>query len=83
MNRENRSALFWGALLILLGIGWLLKNFGYLDQGIFRLWPLLLVGGGVWMLARSFTARQGGGLVAAVCASATDWPPRPPARPGR
>jgi predicted membrane protein len=44
-NRAQSNSYFWGILLILLGILFLLQNFGYLDIGnlLSIYWPLLLV----------------------------------------
>lgn len=47
------SRIFWGLLLILVGVLVLLDNLGFVDvdyQNIVQLWPLLIVGWGVSLL---------------------------------
>lgn len=47
----RRSAIFWGAMLVLFGILFLLNNLGVLDVNIWSLfWPILLIGSGIWFL---------------------------------
>ena len=62
----SRSGLFWGALLIVLGLGFLLHNFNLVPEGVFSLWPLLVAGAGVWMLGQAVTRREGRGLTGGV-----------------
>jgi hypothetical protein len=62
----NRSALFWGLMLILLGAAFLLRNLGLLPGGFFAWWPLLVLGAGLWLIIQAFAARRGGGLVGGV-----------------
>lgn len=55
MNERARyRSLFWPILLIGVGIFWLLSNFGYLNINnvyqLWRLWPLLLIVGGLDIL---------------------------------
>jgi len=64
MSRANRSALFWGALLILLGLVFLLNNFNLVPAGLVQWWPVLILGAGILLLGRGLAERQGGGLVA-------------------
>ncbi len=59
----NRPALFWGVLLIVLGIAFLLNNFNLVPPSLFRLWPLVVIGAGTWMLGRAVQRRRGQGLV--------------------
>lgn len=63
----RHSGLFWGALLIIAGLGFLLHNFNLVPEGVFSLWPLLVVGAGIWMLGQAAARRAGrrlvGGLV--------------------
>ena len=66
MSRPNRMALFWGCLLFVLGIGFLLNNFRLVPPGLFALWPLLVMGLGVWMVGRAAGRRGGRGLVGGV-----------------
>jgi hypothetical protein len=63
MTTVNRSALLWGPLLIVLGIGFLLNNFNLIPHDVFALWPLLVIGAGIWMLGGAVTRRRGRGLV--------------------
>jgi hypothetical protein len=58
--------MFWGVLLIVLGLGFLLNNFNLVPQGIFSLWPLLVIGAGVWMVGEAAARRGGGGVVGGV-----------------
>ncbi|MBF8283360.1 MAG: hypothetical protein HW378_2275 [Anaerolineales bacterium] len=59
------SKLFWGVSLIVLGLGFLLHNFNLVPEGLFSLWPLIVIGAGVWLLGEA--ARRGGrGLVGGV-----------------
>jgi hypothetical protein len=53
-NHQHRHSLFWPLLLIGVGILLLLSNLGLIDRvnlfNLFRLWPLLLVAGGLQIL---------------------------------
>ncbi len=40
---ENKKPVFTGLLLILIGLLFILYNFGYISGEIWRFWPLLLV----------------------------------------
>jgi cell wall-active antibiotic response 4TMS protein YvqF len=65
MSSARRSGLFWGVLLIVLGLGFLLHNFSLVPEGIFSLWPLIVMAAGLWILGEA--ARRGGrGLVGGV-----------------
>ena len=64
MPRANRTSLFWGAVLILLGVVFLLNNFHLMPANLVQWWPALVIGGGVWLLARGLVARRGAGLIA-------------------
>lgn len=47
----NRSTLFWGFLLILVGVVFLLSNLGVITTGVSGLlWPLIMIAVGLWML---------------------------------
>ena len=53
MNQSgNNSGLFWGVILILFGVLFLLDNFYFLDFGdiMYTYWPLLLVAIGIKIL---------------------------------
>lgn len=65
MSNSNRSGVFWGVLLIVLGLGFLLHNFNLVSPGVFNLWPLLVMGAGLWMFGETLARRRGGGLVGA------------------
>jgi len=53
MNRFWRHELFWPAVLIVLGLYFLLSNMGLLSwlRGDL-VWPLLLVALGLWLILR-------------------------------
>ena len=56
---KSSSGLFWGLLLLLAGLVWLLNNVGALDfdfgELVSRGWPIIIIALGVWML----TSRSG------------------------
>jgi hypothetical protein len=55
----KRSSLFWGAVLLLVGILLLLDNLNFLPIRVWDLlWPALLVLVGVWILVGSLTSRR-------------------------
>ncbi len=60
------SGLFWGALLIIAGLGFLLHNFNLVPEGVFSLWPLLVVGAGIWILGQVAMRREGRGLAGGI-----------------
>ena len=64
MSRANRSTLFWGVLLILLGLVFLLNNFNMVPASLVHWWPVLILGAGILLFGRGLAERQGGGLVA-------------------
>lgn len=67
MRRSN--SVFWGGLLLLIGIGWLLRNMGFLQfnwQEISRFWPVLLILAGVIVLASGQQRRGVGGGIAGI-----------------
>ncbi len=50
---NNNRGIFWGLFLIVIGILFGMRNFGYVDfhwSNVFRLWPFLLVYWGVTLL---------------------------------
>jgi hypothetical protein len=53
-NRVQYRSLFWPVVLIGVGVIWLLSNLGYVTPNhlweIWRLWPLLLIAGGLDLL---------------------------------
>jgi len=54
--RTHSDSLFWGTLIILIGVAWLGINLGYFDSNVwyelFRLWPVLLIIWGLNILVR-------------------------------
>jgi hypothetical protein len=47
----RRSSIFWGALIILVGVLLLLSNLGVFDFNVWNLfWPLTLIAVGLWLL---------------------------------
>ena len=63
----NANRFFWGLIILMLGIFWLLSNFGVLPSNfwfeIWKLWPLLLIFWGVSLL---FNKEKRGGLVISI-----------------
>ncbi len=66
MTLTNRAGLLGGIALILLGLTFLLNNFGLVPDSLANLWPLFVIGGGIWLLARAARRRRGGGIVGGV-----------------
>jgi hypothetical protein len=64
MSRANRWTLFWGALLISLGLIFLLNNFHLVPANLLQWWPVLVLGTGSLMFGRGVAQRRGSGLVA-------------------
>ena len=53
MRRYWRNEFFWPAVIVLVGVYFLLRNLGLLDclrADIF--WPLVLIALGVWLILR-------------------------------
>jgi hypothetical protein len=47
----RRNGVFWGGILILLGLLFLLDNLGIFSVSVWSLfWPVLLIAFGVWVL---------------------------------
>ncbi|MHB0876759.1 MAG: LiaI-LiaF-like domain-containing protein [Anaerolineae bacterium] len=47
----RRSGMFWGGILILLGVLFLLDNLGIFAVSVWSLfWPIILIGVGLWVL---------------------------------
>ena len=64
---RNSRGIFWGGLLIILGIFWLLRNMNLIDihwQTILPYWPALLVLAGVILLITKSGTGIAGGFVA-------------------
>jgi len=62
--RHSSGRIFWGLVLILLGVLFLLDQMGRADFGdlIGRWWPLILVAAGLWQLISSNFQELAGGL---------------------
>jgi len=63
-RQHSSGRIFWGFILILLGVFFLLDQMGRLDFGdlIGRWWPLILVAAGLWQLISSDFRELAGGL---------------------
>lgn len=63
-QRHASGRIFWGLVLILVGVLFLFDRLGRLDFGelIGRWWPLLLIGAGLWHLISSRFQDKIGGL---------------------
>lgn len=63
-QRHSSGRIFWGFVLILLGVLFLLDQMGRADFGdlIGRWWPLILVAAGLWQLISSNFQELAGGL---------------------
>ncbi|MDE3168775.1 MAG: hypothetical protein KGL75_01430 [Acidobacteriota bacterium] len=48
VHARRATINFWGPVLILIGVIWLLSNITHFDAG--RLWPLWMIAFGVWLL---------------------------------
>jgi hypothetical protein len=54
----RRGEIFWGSLLVLLGVLFFLHTAGYLTGDVFGwFWPFVVIAIGVWILMGSFMAR--------------------------
>jgi len=64
LQRHSSGRIFWGLVLILLGVLFLLDQMGRADFGdlIGRWWPLILVAAGVWQLISSNFQELAGGV---------------------
>lgn len=71
--RKSRN-IFWGGLLMILGVLWLLRNMGYLDffwTDFVKFWPLpLILAGLTLLLSGSDRSGVSGGIVAILIAVA-------------
>ena len=61
-HRKNNSGVFWGFILVIIGILFLLDNFYILDFGYFisTFWPLILIAIGIKMLVERRRDRPAG-----------------------
>ena len=64
LQRHASGRVFWGLILILLGVLFLFDQMGRLDFGdlVGRWWPLILVAAGLWQLISSNFQEMAGGL---------------------
>jgi apolipoprotein N-acyltransferase len=51
----RRGGIFWGIVLLLVGILWLLSSLGYFDLNIDVVFPLLIILFGVWLIITKIT----------------------------
>lgn len=63
-SKHSSGRIFWGFVLILVGVLLLLDRTGHLDFGdlVGRFWPLILVAAGLWQLVASQFRDVVGGL---------------------
>lgn len=55
----RRAELFWGGLLVILGVLFFLQASGYLTGDVFSwFWPILIILLGIWVLAGGVTRRS-------------------------
>lgn len=54
MSVNNRGQIIFGTIIIVMGLFFLVDNLVNIDIGAF-FWPLLLIGLGIWLLARPRT----------------------------
>lgn len=64
LQRHSSGRIFWGFILIFIGVLFLLDRMGRLDFGdlVSRWWPLVLVAIGLWQLISSDFQELAGGL---------------------
>ena len=66
-NRDGRGGIFWGLVLVTMGVGFLLVEQGVLPRHLFyswwTWWPVILIAIGLSQLIRPIDARQIGGGV--------------------
>ncbi|WP_373514529.1 LiaI-LiaF-like domain-containing protein [Persicitalea sp.] len=66
---KKSNGIFWGGLLVIVGIFWLLRNLGFLNidwQEVSRYWPILLILAGGTLLASGRERGGWGGGVAGI-----------------
>jgi hypothetical protein len=47
---NNNAAKFWGILLLVVGIVFLLSNYAVIPETVSRIWPIVLLGFGLKLL---------------------------------
>ena len=56
----RRNAIFWGSMLVLFGVLFLLSNLGIFNINVWSLfWPIILIGMGLWFLYGYFFRPKG------------------------
>ena len=66
---KKSNGIFWGGLLVILGVFWLLRNLGFLHidwQEVSRFWPILLILAGVSLLVSGRERSGWGGGMAGI-----------------
>ncbi len=59
MRKVKSDTLIWGIVLIIIGVIFLLHNLNIsLWENLFNLWPLILIGWGIWKLYLGITERR-------------------------
>jgi len=59
MRRARREKLIWGIVLILIGLLFLLHNLNIsFWENLFNLWPLILIGWGIWKIYLGIIERR-------------------------
>ncbi len=48
------GGVFWGIVLLLVGVIWLMSALGYITADLNIVWPLLVILGGVYLLVTKF-----------------------------
>ena len=61
MPNRSRDRLFWGLLLVGLGLLFMFGNLGVLAGSVFAYWPVLVLIAGLWLLVRGL--RRGDGAL--------------------
>jgi predicted membrane protein len=70
-SRNASGRIFWGLILIIIGILFLLDRMGQIDFGSFfsRYWPLLLILAGLWHLLANNLRNAAGGVILIIIGS--------------
>ncbi len=65
---HRTGSLFWGLTLIMIGGTALLVQLGYLPADLDDLWPVVVIGLGLWMLVQAAVTASGRGFTAGLVA---------------
>jgi hypothetical protein len=60
LRDERRSGRVWGVLLVVAGVILLLNNLNVIPGQVLDWWPLIVIGGGLWMLGEAVARRRQG-----------------------